>query len=400
MPELGHFQLLRPLIAGLARCNAEVFVLTHRRFETLVCSEGATFVDLFTQFPLEEADDASTPFSARYVTYAGHFGALVARELDRLQVSLVICETFALVGRVAAELLDLKWVNVSPGHDLNPDRFERQLRIDPRVQIAPSCERSVAILRDSHAMADASPFSFVTSLSPWLNICCEPPSFLEREQQAAYEPVVFFGSLPTEACDPPPIVDGSSSFADPARVKVYVSFGTVVWRYYRAEAVAALRVISRVISESDEMEALISLGHASIGMEECAQLTHANVCVASYVDQWTVLREADVFVTHHGINSTHEAIVNLVPMLSYPFFWDQPSLAAKCQQLGLAASLSETTRGPLTEESFRTALSELLAHRGERRAQLERARDAEIDVVAGRPEILRRLLSMAAATAS
>ena len=42
-------------------------------------------------------------------------------------------------------------------------------------------------------------------------------------------------------------------------------------------------------------------------------------------------READLFVTHHGLNSTHEAIFNRVPMLSYPFFWDQPGLAAECR---------------------------------------------------------------------
>ena len=54
------------------------------------------------------------------------------------------------------------------------------------------------------------------------------------------------------------------------------------------------------------------------------------------MDQWAVLGETDLFVTHHGLNSTHEAIFNRVPMLSYPFFWDQPGLAAKCQAFGIA----------------------------------------------------------------
>jgi UDP:flavonoid glycosyltransferase YjiC (YdhE family) len=375
-----------------------VSVLTHCRFEPLVCSEGATFVDLFAQFPLEAADNASSPFSMRYVAYAGHYGRAVALELERLRTSLVICETFALVGRVAAELLELPWVNVSPGHDLDPDRLVRQLRVDPRVHIAPGCERSVTILREQHAMPDASPFSFITSLSPWLNIYCEPPSFLEQDKRRVFEPLAFFGSLPEEVFAPIGAPTVPSSFADPRRVKVYVSFGTVVWRYYRREAIAALQVISDFIAGTMDMEALISLGHASLDLHESARLTRANVCVASYVDQWAVLREADVFVTHHGINSTHEAIVNLVPMLSYPFFWDQPSLAAKCQQLGLAVPLSETIRGPLTEAGFESALRELHPHGDERRAHLERARAAELDVVAGRDGILQQLMRMACAS--
>ena len=46
-----------------------------------------------------------------------------------------------------------------------------------------------------------------------------------------------------------------------------------------------------------------------------------------------VLAAADVFVTHHGLNSTHESIAERVPMLSYPFQWDQPGMAERCQAL-------------------------------------------------------------------
>ena len=51
-----------------------------------------------------------------------------------------------------------------------------------------------------------------------------------------------------------------------------------------------------------------------------------------------------VFVTHHGLNSTHEAIYHRTPMLSYPFFGDQPYLANRCRDLGLSVPLVDTWR--------------------------------------------------------
>lgn len=394
MPEPGHFQLLRPLISGLTRQGADVRVYTARQFQPQVRSDGATLVDLFEKYPLELADDASSPVPCRYVSYAGHYAGQLARDLERDRPSLILCETFALIGRVIAGLLDLPWVNVSPGHDLNPERYLRRLEADPRVSIAPACHSAVASLRERYGLPDASPFSFVTSLSPFLNICCEPPSFLEREQRRVFEPLAFFGSLPSvdEPGRDSPEVD--PHFGGASRVRVYVSFGSVVWRYYRQEAFAALQAISGYLASRADLEGLISLGRAELEPAQYRRLESGNVRLETYVDQPAVLREADVFVTHHGINSTHEAIFNRVPMLSYPFFWDQPALAAKCQDRGLAVPLGAELRGPLSEAAVASAMEALSRDAEPRRARLQRARDDELEVIAGRDAVLRRIMSL------
>jgi UDP:flavonoid glycosyltransferase YjiC (YdhE family) len=119
--------------------------------------------------------------------------------------------------------------------------------------------------------------------------------------------------------------------------------------------------------------------------------------VAGYVDQWQVLREADVFVTHQGLNSTHEAIFNRVPMLSYPFFWDQPALAGTCGRMGLAVPLTNLPRGPLQEEEVHAALSKLSRRGTALDADLAAARDQEIEVIADRDDVLRRVKDLIAA---
>jgi UDP:flavonoid glycosyltransferase YjiC (YdhE family) len=106
------------------------------------------------------------------------------------------------------------------------------------------------------------------------------------------------------------------------------------------------------------------------------------------------LEQADVFVTHNGLNSTHEAVFHKVPMISYPLFWDHPPLAEKCQAFGLAIPLTPVVRAPVTEPLVHAALDECIRGRDAIRAALARARGWELDVAAQRPAVLDRLLDL------
>jgi UDP:flavonoid glycosyltransferase YjiC (YdhE family) len=396
MTEAGHFQLLRPLISGLVQRGIEAHVFTDRRFQTLAESAGGKFVDLFARYPLEEADGESLPVPCRFVSFAGCYAEEIARDLERISPSLIVYDTFAMIGRVAGRLLGVPYVNVCPGHNMDPARFLPLLAADPRVSISPSCGRAVETLRDRYGIPDASPFSYLSGLSPFLNVYCEPPAFLTLVERRAFEPVAFHGSLPSiEEIEARRAEEGQSCFGrDDDELKVYVSFGTVVWRYWAAEALDALKAISEFVGDTQNARAVISLGGARIGAKSVRALTKPSVAVSSYVDQWSVLREADVFFTHHGLNSTHEAIFNGVPMISYPFFSDQPALAEKCQQFGLAIPLTDSPRGQITEEHVSAAMTEFTRRRESMRASLTRAREWELRVIADRESILRRITNL------
>ncbi|MGZ6989149.1 MAG: glycosyltransferase, partial [Thermoanaerobaculia bacterium] len=333
MPEDGHFRRLRPLISGVAGEGFQALVFTDSRYKESVERAGGTFVDLFGKYPLEAADGESLPIPCRYVSFAGHYAAQIIRDLERIRPSLVISDTFAVIGQVAANRLDIPYVNVCAGHNVVPAVFLRLLESDPRVRLAPRCLRAVEILRSQHGMPDASPFSYVAGLSPFLNLYCEPPNYLTEAERRGFEPVAFYGSLPPiEEIEEARLQSGPSPFGgDRALTRVYVSFGSVVWRYYATQALAALQCLCDAFARMKELSAVISLGGARIEEEGLRKLTRSNVSVASSVDQWKVLQDTDVFVTHQGLNSTHEAIFHLVPMISYPFFWDQPALAEKCR---------------------------------------------------------------------
>jgi len=368
MGEPGHVQRMRAVVASVSAAGEEALVFTDRRFRRAFESAGGTFVDLFDGRPL---DDESLPVPCRFVTFAGvHAGALVRALLEK-RPSIVVHDTFAVVGKVVARGLGVPAVNVCAGHDVNPTAFVEKLRNDPRVRITDACRRAVSRLRDEHGWEDASPFSYVAATSRSLNLYGEPPEFLDEERRAAFEPLAFFGSL--ESVPAPAARNGGP-------LRVYVSFGTVVWRYFAEEAMDAISAIVAELGGRDGVAVRIALGGTGI---EGSALRAPNVRVDDYVDQRAVLRESDVFVTHQGLNSTHEAVAAGVPMVSRPFFWDQPALAAKCAELGIAAPL----RGSVL------AAFEALSGNGVRE-RLAEARRWEQRVIAGRPAVVRRMLAL------
>jgi UDP:flavonoid glycosyltransferase YjiC (YdhE family) len=124
------------------------------------------------------------------------------------------------------------------------------------------------------------------------------------------------------------------------------------------------------------------------------RLARRNVRVEGYIDQWNALREASVYLTHQGLNSTHEAIFQGTPMISYPLFADQPSLAKRCQELGLAVPLVEVLRGPVDSGDVRSALACVVAEREAIQARLVEARGWELETIRARGSVIERIVGL------
>lgn len=392
MPEPGHFQALSAVIGRVVRSDMSACVFTHRRFRQQVERLGATFVDLFEKYPIDAADSESRPIPCRFVSFAGAYGDPIAEDLRALKPAAVIYETFSVIGPVVARRLGIPAINVCVNHNPHPERTLLALQRDARVAVSSKCHQAARRLREHFGLGDASPFSYVTGLSPLLNIYGEPAEFLDEQDWGTYEPLAFFGCLP-DAMSPGAPSQPVRYFPDssPQTLKVYVSFGTIIWRYYMREALSALQSLIDASGELENVQVVISVGEAQVPPGAIASLERPHVQVHSFVDQNQILDEADLFVTHHGMNSTHEAIFRGVPMLSYPFMADQPALAAKCQQLGLAIPLTSELRGPLSPHDVQAAFSQCLERRSALRSSLEIACKWERRTMAGRDAVIERI---------
>lgn len=114
----------------------------------------------------------------------------------------------------------------------------------------------------------------------------------------------------------------------------------------------------------------------------------ANFVVRPYVPQLAVLKQADLFITHGGVNSVHQALYHGVPMLFVPQQVEQGLVAARMAELGAGlvlrkqtvSSLQLTTSRLLDDSSYRlqaTALGGGLKAAG----GINRAADAIVSFV-------------------
>lgn len=133
---------------------------------------------------------------------------------------------------------------------------------------------------------------------------------------------------------------------------VYISLGTIIKgaTSFFQNCVEAFR--------SEDVDLIISVGQQfNIGK---LKNIPPNVYVYKSVPQLKVLKMADVFVTHGGMNSVSEALYYGVPMVVIPFVSDQPVNARCVENLGVGKVLtySEASKTSI-KESVLSVLSNL-----------------------------------------
>ena len=107
---------------------------------------------------------------------------------------------------------------------------------------------------------------------------------------------------------------------------IYLSMGTVnndMMPFYR-QCVSAFA--------DTEYQVVMSVGNL-VSMDDFGDLPE-HVSVFTQVDQISVLREADVFVSHCGMNSVSESLYFAVPLVMLPQTAEQSGVAERVAQLG------------------------------------------------------------------
>lgn len=392
MSARGHINRVLAVVETLARLDAHVTVVTDPVFEPAVLAAGAHFVDLYPEGgDIRSVDDRSFPRSARIVSWTGRHVERLVAQAGALRPDIVAYEGFAVIGRVVARHLRKPHVHLTSGHDTQRPGLVDQLLRDIPVALDDAARHGAQTLA-RWGLENASPFSYLAPPSPDLNIVSEPRQWLDDESRARFEPVAFFGSLRS----PGERAGVTSPSERGALHRVYISFGTVIWSWWKAEALAALRALAEAVALRGDTEGLVSLGGTVIDDDARAEIERPRVRVVAMTDQPAVLNGSTVFVTHQGLNSTHEAVYARCPMISCPFFWDQPLLAARAAAFGVAVPLvpGARVRAGVTVEDASRALGQVLDHRRSFDSALEAARAWEEEAIGGRGGIAKRILEL------
>ncbi|MDC7975264.1 MULTISPECIES: macrolide family glycosyltransferase [Bacillus] len=85
-----------------------------------------------------------------------------------------------------------------------------------------------------------------------------------------------------------------------------------------------------------------------------------NFIIASYVPQSEILSETDVFITHGGMNSVHDAIYFKVPFVIIPHDKDQPMIAQRLTEIEAAHRLLKEN---VNVQTLKEAVSDVLSNK-------------------------------------
>ena len=141
------------------------------------------------------------------------------------------------------------------------------------------------------------------------------------------------------------------------RPLIYISMGTVINDrpgFYSACAGALGEMNADVI---------ISCGRET-EIEKIGPMPD-HIRVYPYVDQLSVLAEADVFLTHCGMNSVSESLYMGVPMVLFPQTGEQQAVARRAAELGAGVLLKGDSAG-----AIRSAVRTVLENRAYRDAAM------------------------------
>ena len=134
---------------------------------------------------------------------------------------------------------------------------------------------------------------------------------------------------------------------------IYISMGTVnnaMMPLYN-NCIAALK--------DSEFQVVMSVGHL-VSMKEFGILPET-ISIFPQVDQIALLQQADVFISHCGMNSVSESLYFGVPLVMLPQTAEQRGVSERVRQLGAGIRLSDSSPSAISE-AIHTILSDNTYH--------------------------------------
>lgn len=368
LPAAGHVNPTLPVVAELVRRGHRVTYATSEHYAEAVRATGAAFFesgeDHAAHFPrlggpMAGGDAASKSSGMVAGLGAGMMSGLLERLLERARIEFpalldqlarerpdAVCyDAMTLAGKMAARKLALPDIALLPSYATN-EHFSMRDLMPSRAPagMLEAFKQARRLIGEFAAEQGLTDFTFMEGPPASLSIC-----FIPREFQPAgdtFGPSFHFvgPSLGSKAA-------GEHSW-HPGRKDMpllFISLGTTPLN----DRPDFFRLCLEAFAGT-EWQVAMAIGDR-IGTAELGDIPD-NVEVRPYFPQLDVLRHADVFLSHTGMNSTMEALYFEVPLVAFPLQPEQAANARRVEELGLGRRLSAETLSP---EAIRSAVADV-----------------------------------------
>lgn len=362
IPAQGHTNPTLGVVRELVRRGHEVWYYSYELLRRPIEEAGAKFVpcDAYdTERRLSPADGARVAKDMAFATKVLVDTTLaldegVCRDMARLKPDCIVADSMAVWGKAVALKLGVPFVSSTTTFAFNQHSskvMKQGLGDLVKLLLAmPKVNRQVRRLRDRgypiksilDILQNDNDTHTIVYTSPGFQPCAD--TFSDR--------YAFVG----------PILRPARERVEKTGEKlIYLSMGTVnndLLPLYR-ECIASLGKLGHqvILSVGDQVE-LSAFGNLPEGVE-----------VYPRVDQIAVLEQADVFVTHCGMNSASEGLYFGVPLVLLPQTSEQGGVAARVEELGAGlrpdkqtgAAISAAVTRLLAEPEFRENAAKIAA---------------------------------------
>ena len=286
----------------------------------------------------------------------------VLEQIEGEHFDYIIHDSMFGCGRLLAQILKLPAINSCTSFAQTKESFDNMLEqlsknIPTEVvkEINDEYQSLTAMVKEKYDVEIHSPYEVFCNPAP-LTIVYTTREF-QPFGEAFDQTYKFVGpSISTRL-----IQENFDLTAIKGKRPIYISLGTVF-----NQAIDFYKLCFKAFGNTDHT-VVMSIGEKTL-ISDLGEIPK-NFIVKNYVPQTEVLKYTKLFITHGGMNSTHEGLYYGVPLIVIPQSADQPIIAGqvanigagiKLQMQGLTANqLREAADHVLNDPSFHKAVSNI-----------------------------------------
>ena len=348
IPAHGHTNPTLGVVRELVDRGHEVWYYSYHSFREKIESVGAKFVSC-DEYDVEQNLDPKDAtrvgkdlaFSTQIlVDTTLALDHIVCKDMERLKPDCIVADSMAVWGKAVALKLGIPFVSSTTTFAFN--RYSAKImkqsikEMIAMIVSMPKINKNIKRLQN-HGYPIKSILDIIQNDAQTDTIVYTSPEFQPCADTFS-DKYAFVG---------PSIRPVSCQIEKVMEKLVYISMGTVnndMLKFYQS-CISALG--------DTDYQVIMSVGNL-VDLEALGELPK-NISVYSYVDQIAVLTQADVFLSHCGMNSVNESLYYEVPLIMYPQTSEQGGVATRVSQLGAGIRLAKTS--PL---AIREAIKEVL----------------------------------------
>ena len=338
IPAHGHTNPTLGVVRELICRGHEVFYYSYNMMREKIESTGATFIscDEYDQEQrLDAKDGKDLAFSTQIlVDTILALDDAVCEHMKGLKPDCIVADSMAVWGKIVALKLGIPFVSSTTTFAFNQHsaRIMKQSlgQMFGMIFSMSKINKNIKRLQDK-GYPVKSVLDIIQNDNNTDTIVYTSPEFQPCSETFS-EKYVFVG---------PSIRPVENMIEKKSDKLIYISMGTVIndsTEFYK-KCIEALA--------NTKYQVIMSVGNL-INIEDLGAVPD-NITISRFVDQIAVLSQADVFLTHCGMNSVNESLYYKVPLVMFPQTSEQDGVTTRVEQLGASVRLKHINAKAIRE---------------------------------------------------